>query len=62
MLPIYIIYGYFEGNNINRFVDYGKIVFVGITGDWSVTCKLRKDVALYSSRTLDLFQKDRKIQ
>ena len=48
----------FNPQMIQQEVSRGKIVFVDVTADWCLTCKVNKKVVLESSEILDQFSQD----
>ena len=57
MLLILKIYGKCVRDNITKFVDAGKKVFVGVTYDWCVMCKFNRVVALDSISMIGIFHR-----
>ena len=48
--------------NITLFVDAGKLVFVGVTSDWGVTCKFNKIMNFDSISKLEMFHRKKLLQ
>ena len=48
----------FDQQLINQLVADGKTVFVDVTADWCLTCKVNKKVVLDSSDVLSVFGED----
>jgi suppressor for copper-sensitivity B len=45
---------YFDPNKIGQYVATGKIVFVDVTADWCLTCKLNERVVINSTKIREL--------
>ena len=45
---------YFDPNKIGQYVAAGKIVFVDVTADWCLTCKLNERVVINSAKIREL--------
>ena len=46
----------FNEQSIGELVNEGNIVFVDITADWCVTCKLNKMLVLDNKKTINLLE------
>ena len=48
----------FETYKINEYLDQGYNIFVDVTADWCITCKVNKISVLESRKILDAFSKE----